>query len=95
MRRMRAPWARAVSGQVAAAPPTKVMNSRRLIVFAPEAQGTHPSGLSRRTKRAPNVSFGSKADIAASRRDVHFIPENGHRSDVHHPASANANSKLT
>ena len=36
----------------AAAPPTNVMNSRRPIAIAPEAQGIHLSGLNWRTERA-------------------------------------------
>jgi hypothetical protein len=69
-----------MSGQVAAAPPTKPMNSRRLIA-APVFRVRHRIGSSRFIGRA-DVRFGSKADILRRNRNVRFAPESGH-SSVH------------
>jgi hypothetical protein len=60
--------ARAVSGQIAAAPPKSEMNSRRLTGY-PSSTGSYPTMLTvhaaSRQIWITNVRFGSKADIGA------------------------------
>src|SRR6516164_4254185 len=83
MRRMRSLCcARAASGH-AAAPPTSVMNSRRLIA---SPQGSEQGIVAGQTGRLEvdktalgDVRFGSKADIEAPPPDVRFTPKSGHQ----------------
>ena len=79
MRRIRSPCcARAASGHAAAAPPSSVMNSRRLIA-APEAQDEASYRLRlAHWKGAADVRFGSLADMCSAKRHVRFTPESGH-----------------
>jgi hypothetical protein len=69
--------ARALSGNVAAEPPRRVMKSRRLFhsrrraCFAPRQK---PAALDFRK--------GSKADVTLLDFDVRFTPESGHQSAV-------------
>src|SRR5262249_52966709 len=74
----------------AAAEPTTVMKSRRLIV-APEAQtrnGSNRHWCSGRVDVSPtDVRFGSKADMCGAKRHVRFTPnsdrESGPRGEGH------------
>src|SRR5262245_60674069 len=74
--------ARAVSGQ-AAAPPTSVMNSRRLIADPRGSQGI-VAAETYTGKDPANVRFGSKADICGANSHVRFTP-NSDRESRHLP----------
>ena len=83
MRRIRSGCcARAASGH-AAAPPSSVMNSRRLIA-APEAQERHRNGSNSPIVKGPAYAtvvmsaLGHKRTCADNLRDVRFTPESGH-----------------
>ena len=75
--------ARAASGEETAAPPTTVMNSRRLM-WLPQPR-TAPYHIVEREMRLrvtaksdAHVRFGSKADVTLLNFDVRFTPESGH-----------------
>src|SRR5262245_62405670 len=87
MRRTRSPCcARAPSGHTAAATPSNVMNSRRLIA-SPRGQDRTSYRLKlahwkRSGVTAANVRFGSKADICSAKRHVRFTPESDIKCDI-------------
>jgi hypothetical protein len=64
-----------LTGHAAATPPTRLINSRRLMV--PPAQRTGKMKHST-WKGLAYVRFGSKADIRAAKNHVRFTPESGH-----------------
>src|SRR6516225_9783362 len=73
--------ARAVSGHVAAAPPSSAMNCRRLMCSPQADARTLPHrqcGCASQQIQVADVRFGSKADISECLDDVRFTPKSGH-----------------
>src|SRR5262249_29827807 len=71
-----------VSGTAAAAPPTSVMNSRRLIATSTFKTG-YRSGSNWQIGSGVDVRFGSKADMCSAKGDVRYGPiaDIGERTD--------------
>src|SRR5262249_55760329 len=67
--------ARTETGQAAVAPPSNLMNSRRLIASPRGSCRGIVTIQTRLVKGWPNVRFGSKADICSAQRHVRFTPE--------------------
>src|SRR6185295_620094 len=65
---------------IAAAPPTKLMKSRRLIA-SPRGSGQGIVAAQTCAGEGPiNVRFGSKADMCGAREHVRFTPNSDHKS---------------